>query len=133
VKLIEYLGLTRTSISPPTANLSEWYARASLTLVTSRLEVFSLVLGEGMLCGVVPLAYAADGPSFILQDFPDHLVRPGDREQLADRLVHFARMDDLEPLRERLRASIELRFTDQVVAQSWRDLLSPALPPEKRM
>ncbi len=127
-QLIAQLGLNRTTIHQPTPDIAEWYARSSLTLVTARLEVFSLVLAEAMLAGVVPIAYAADGPSFILQEFPENLVAMGDVHALAGRLTRFANHGDLEALRDQMRKSIEDRFSPDVIAEGWRKLLAEAPP-----
>ena len=119
-------GLERTQIHPPTADLAYWYNRAALTLVTAKLEVFSLVLAEAISAGVVPIAYAADGPSFILEDFPDHLVPMRDVKALAERLRHFAQADIPESLRSALRQSIVVRFSPERIAGKWRELLRDA-------
>ena len=122
-QLITDLGLSRTDIHSSVDDLGPWYARASLLVVTSRLESFSLVLAEAMLAGVVPLAYASDGPSFILEDFPDLLVDPGDLDGLSQRLKKLAANADLDPIRERLRGSIEGRFSPDVVVDQWRKVI----------
>jgi glycosyltransferase involved in cell wall biosynthesis len=119
-------GLTRTRVHAPTADLASWYDRASLTLVTARLEVFSLVLAEAMSAGVVPIAYATDGPSFILEGFADHLVPIGDVDALAGAIRRFAGEDGLGPLRARLAQSIRARFSPEVVAEQWRRLFAEA-------
>ena len=98
--------------------------RASLLVVPSRTESFSLVLAEAMLAGVVPVAYATDGPRFILEDFPDHLVDIGDVSDLAERMEHFASSEDRKPLRAELAASIRSRFSPAVVADKWRELFA---------
>ena len=122
-KLIEAEGLKRTRLVAPGDDLGSWYAKASFLLLTSRLESFSLVLAEAMLAGVIPVAYASDGPSFILQDLPEHLVRTGDEQALADRLIRFARGADPETLRQHLRDSIQERFSPDVIAPQWKELL----------
>jgi glycosyltransferase involved in cell wall biosynthesis len=123
-QLIMELGLTRTQILHSSVeDLSSWYARASLLLVTSRLESFSLVLAEAMLSGVVPIAYATDGPSFILEDFPDHLVEIGNAEALAERLARFANDPELDARRPLLISSIESRFSPDIVLEQWKPLL----------
>lgn len=122
-QLIRDAGLQHTSIHTTSEDLGEWYSRASLLLVTSRLESFSLVLAEAMLSGVIPIAYASDGPSFILEHFPEHLVPLGDVQALTERIVRFADAPDLEPLRAKLRSSVEQRFSTDVIAEQWRELL----------
>jgi glycosyltransferase involved in cell wall biosynthesis len=122
--LIRDLGLRQTSIHTTPEDLGQWYSSASLLLVTSRLESFSLVLAEAMLSGVVPIAYASDGPSFILENFPDHLVEIGDVAGLSDRLMRLAGSADLDPLRRELSASISARFSPNVIIERWNALLS---------
>jgi glycosyltransferase involved in cell wall biosynthesis len=122
--LITELGLKRTHVHPPTGNLRPWYARASLLVLPSKVESFSLVVAEAMLAGVIPIAYASDGPSFLLRDFPDLLVPMGDVSALAARMVECAGTGDDDALRERLAQSVRTRFSPQVVAQQWRELLS---------
>jgi glycosyltransferase involved in cell wall biosynthesis len=122
--LIDKRGLTRSRIEPPTSDIASWYARASLTIVTAKLEVFSLVLAEAMQAGVIPIAYATDGPSFILQDFPNHLVPREDVGALAGRMSEIANRPDLDSLRPRMREAIERRFSPAVIGDRWRELLN---------
>lgn len=122
-KLIAELGLQRTRIHPPTEDLASWYARASLLVLPSRLESFSLVLAEAMLSGVVPVAFESDGPAYILEDFPANLVPMGDVDALAERMRSFAQTEDLAVLRDDLRRSIERRFAPDVIADQWDRLL----------
>jgi amylovoran biosynthesis glycosyltransferase AmsD len=122
-QMIADLGLRSAGIHPATDDIASWYARASIQLVTSPLEVFSLVLAEGMKAGVVPIAYASDGPSFILKDEPDLLVPLGDLEALAARLKQLARSDSLASRGAALSASVERRFSREVIAGQWRELL----------
>jgi glycosyltransferase involved in cell wall biosynthesis len=124
-KLIADLGLKNTRVVAPSDDLGSWYARASLLVLTSRLESFSLVLAESMASRVVPIAYASDGPSFILENFPEHLIAIGDVDGLAQRLSKFARRKNLEPLRDELRASVDARFSPRVIAEAWKELLQP--------
>lgn len=123
-KAISDAGLKRTRVHPPTTDLASWYNRASLTLVTAKLEVFSLVLAEAMSAGVIPIAYATDGPSYILDDFSDNLVPIGDVAGLAGAMRRFAGGDDQGALRTKLAQSIETRFSPEIIAEQWRRLLS---------
>jgi len=122
-ELIDDLGLEKTRIVEPTSDLAQWWARASLTLVTARLEVFSLVLAEAMLAGVVPIAYATDGPSFILEKFPDLLHPIGDVDGLSATMRAFAANPPGEELRQEMRDEIRRRFSVDVIAGEWKDLL----------
>lgn len=120
--LIGELGLTRARIAEPVGDLSGHYARASMLAVTSTIEVFSLVLAEAMSAGVVPVAYAADGPKFVLDGFGDHLVPVGDVPALEAALRRFASASD-DGLRLALRRSVAERFGPDVIAEKWRELL----------
>jgi glycosyltransferase involved in cell wall biosynthesis len=122
-ELIGELGLRRTEIRHPKADLGPWYARASLILVPSRSESFSLVLAEAMLSGVLPIAYASDGPSFLLEEFPDHLVELGNVGALSESLARIARKSESETLRRQMSSSIEERFSPEEVARQWQELL----------
>jgi glycosyltransferase involved in cell wall biosynthesis len=121
--LIGELGLRNTSIHPATSDIASWYARASVLLVTSRIEVFSLVTAEAALGGAVPLAYSADGPAYILRDFPEQLVSIGDVAALAARMRRLADNPQLERLARSIRRSVERRFAADAVARQWKDLL----------
>lgn len=119
---IARIDLGRTEILPPQWQVAPLYQRSSILVLTSRSESFSLVLAEAMAAGVVPLAYATDGPSFILEDFPQLLVEVGDVQTLAERLRELAAGGDLEPLRRRVSASIRTRFAPEVIEAHWREL-----------
>jgi glycosyltransferase involved in cell wall biosynthesis len=122
-ELGQRLGLSKMAIETGAESLADWYARASLILVPSLSEVFSLVLAEAMAAGVVPIAYATDGPAFLLSDFPDNLVPIGDVGAMAERMTDFARAGDLQPVRDALRKSIESRFAPELIAAEWRRVL----------
>jgi poly(glycerol-phosphate) alpha-glucosyltransferase len=94
-----------------------------MIVVSSTSEVFSLVLAEAMAAGVVPIAYASEGPAYILEDFPEHLVPLGDVTSLAARLRHFAGISHDE-LREALHLAVERRFSPERIAQQWKELLT---------
>jgi glycosyltransferase involved in cell wall biosynthesis len=84
------------------------------------------VLAEAMSAGVVPIAYATDGPSFILKDFPEHLVPIGDVEGLAERLRAFAEQNVPPSLRKSLANEINTRFSPDIIAEEWRKLFEEA-------
>jgi glycosyltransferase involved in cell wall biosynthesis len=122
-QMIAELGLKSAYVHPATSDIGSWYARASIQLVTSPLEVFSLVLAEGAKAGVVPIAYASDGPSFILNEEPDLLVPIGDVAALAERMKSLAESGDLGLRAAALKASVERRFSREAIARQWLELL----------
>lgn len=113
------------TIVPPTSDLESWYRRALSIVTPSTREVFSLVTAEGALHGAVPLAYAADGPAYLLEDVPELLIRPGDVNGLAEKLRKLAHGLDLKTLNTAVRGSIEVRMSRSQVVQLWRGVLFP--------
>jgi hypothetical protein len=53
------------------------------------------------------------------------LIGIGDVDGIAQRLSNFARQKNLEPLRDELRASVDMRFSPRIIADAWRELLQP--------
>ena len=121
--LADELGLRKTTFRTGWEDLEPWYARASLLLVPSRMESFSLVLAEAMAAGVVPIAYASDGPSMILEEFPAQLVPCGDVDALAATLRPYAENTEMAALRTKLSQSVTRRFDPAVVLTAWKQLL----------
>ncbi|MFE3995277.1 stealth conserved region 3 domain-containing protein [Streptomyces goshikiensis] len=108
-----------------TPNMSEEWAKASVAVLTSRVEAFGLVIVEAQAAGVPVIAYdCPNGPAEILTDGHDGLLVPlGDEGELAAALAKL--MDDDE-LRHRMGAAAQKtseRFTDGKVAQQWNRLL----------
>jgi glycosyltransferase involved in cell wall biosynthesis len=122
--LISEFGLARSAVYPPTRVIRDWYARASILVVCSKVEVFSLVLAEGIQAGLVPLAYAADGPAFILDRYPEQLVPIGDVDALAARLKGLASDPNLRGRGLSIREAVAPRFSEESIAEQWRTLLA---------
>lgn len=122
--LVSDRGLASVQIAPPTADIAAWYARAEIIAVTSDIEVFSLVLAEACLLGVVPVAFAADGPAYLLERHRDLLVPIGDVDALAALLRRIASFPDRRTLAEAVASSIGERTAPPQVATRWRELLS---------
>lgn len=104
-------ALPGVEIVAPSNAIAEEYRAASIIVIPSRSEVFSLVLAEAAMSGVMPLAYDVDGPAYLLEDFPECLVPAGDVAELAARLQRLC----------------QGRISGQrAVAQSIRELTAPA-------
>ena len=62
-----YLGRTKTQIE-----LAELYSAADLTIITSKLETFSMPVAESLCCGTPVVGFEAGGPeSIALKDFSE--------------------------------------------------------------
>jgi glycosyltransferase involved in cell wall biosynthesis len=123
-RLAGSLAVQSLQFVPETRTIAEWYSRAALLLCTSKVEVFSLAVAEATSFGIVPLAYDLDGPSYILEDFPELLVRWGDVAALSQRLKWLASEDRLPAYAERVRSIVADRFSFDEVAPMWRALIS---------
>lgn len=110
----------------PSSAISEWYKRAALIVITSDIEVFSLVLAEAANCGVVPVAYDADGPSFLLEKFPELLVPIGDIDALAGTISRLTERDRLTELARAVQDDIVAKTSRSRVASLWRSLIQEA-------
>ncbi|MBH1937951.1 stealth conserved region 3 domain-containing protein [Streptomyces sp. AV19] len=108
-----------------TPNMTEEWAKASIVMLTARVDAFGLVLVEAPAAGVPVIAYdCPNGPSEVLTDGHDGFLVPlGDETELAAALAKL--MDDDE-LRKKMGAAAlktSERFTDGQVAQEWNRLL----------
>jgi glycosyltransferase involved in cell wall biosynthesis len=113
------------SIIPPDTQIANWYLRASVIVIPSRIEVFSMALAEGMSFGLIPIAYATDGPCDILEDFPEQIVTQNDRRALSERLaVAATEQHEDEELRRAVRRSISLRCAPHQVTEKWLRLFA---------
>ncbi len=74
-----YLGRTKTQIE-----LAELYSAADLTIITSKLETFSMPVAESLCCGTPAVGFKAGGPeSIAIRDFTE-FVEYGDTVVLAN-------------------------------------------------
>lgn len=106
----------------PSSAIIDWYQRASLIAITSYVEGFSLVLAEAASCGVVPIAYAADGPRFLLEKFPELVVPIGDIDALAATIARLAECDGLPALAKAVQDDIRAKTARSRVASLWWSL-----------
>lgn len=124
-KQIEELQLTKNCIlRPTTSNISEKYLESSIFVLSSRYEGLPLVLGEAMIYGLAPVAFACPcGPRDMIKNkYNGLLVKNGDHEELAKNIALL--IEDVE-----LRKSIALnahstaqRFKMQSIAKQWEQL-----------
>ncbi|GAU70544.1 phosphotransferase [Streptomyces sp. NBRC 110611] len=108
-----------------TPHMPEEWAKASIAMLTSRVEAFGLVLVEAQAAGVPVVAYdCPNGPGEILTDGEDGILVPlGDEGELAGAL---ARLMDDDALRREMGAAAlktSAQFTDGEVTQKWHRLL----------
>lgn len=120
--LIAKYHLEMATILPPTNDITQVYAAAQIIVVPSHLDVFSLVLAEGAISGLIPLAYDIDGPAYLLEQFPELLVPEGNVELLAERLGWLCRGNGPDPT-DIARVMGDLTSPETITGY-WRSLLA---------
>ncbi|KTS92204.1 hypothetical protein NS183_00520 [Microbacterium testaceum] len=104
-------------------------ATASVLLMTSRSEAFSMVVAEAMASGCLPIAYDVPyGPRELIDDGrTGWLVPAGDVAALADAVRHAADLDDATLTRMRREAITRARLYDErAILDRWARTLRRA-------
>lgn len=120
-------GLQRqVRLLPATRDVTAYYRRASLTLMTSRYEGLPMVLIESMSFGLPLVAYdCLTGPAQLIEpDVNGYLVPEGDRQQFCQCVLTL--IDD-EPLRRRFSAASlakAQRFTPERIYPQWQHIIT---------
>jgi glycosyltransferase involved in cell wall biosynthesis len=130
--LIKQLGREdRVSMPGRVGNIGDWYARADIYVLSSRVEGFPNTLAEAMAHGCAAVSYDCEtGPSDIIIDGVDGLlVRPvGDVKALAEAMAMLMRDSHL---RERMRQQavrVRERFSTAAVLDRWEELFREVVP-----
>lgn len=121
------LGLEGSVALPGHAgNLSAWYARADLFVLSSRFEGFPNVLAEAMAHGCPAVATdCPTGPRDIVRDGLDGLLvrRIDDPQALADALASLMADPPLRATMASRAADVAQRFGPDEIMALWRDAL----------
>lgn len=113
-------------------NIAGIFKSADITASASHFESFGATLAEGQAYGAIPVAFDRGGQSDIIDHLSTGYLAPwsDDEEERAARLaegiewaVTKSRGDEAEQIRERMRNSIESRFSYQAVARAYIQLI----------
>jgi glycosyltransferase involved in cell wall biosynthesis len=124
---IQALGLVQAVLLPGRAgNVSEWYRRADLFVLSSRFEGFPNVLAEAMASGLAVVSTdCPTGPAAIVRDGVDGLLVPVDQpaalRQALARLMHD---DALRASMAQRACQLADRLAPEVVAGRWQQLFA---------
>jgi glycosyltransferase involved in cell wall biosynthesis len=121
LKMAVELGINKSvHFFDPVPNIHEKYQEASIIVLPSRSEGFSMVLIEAMACGVPCVSFDCPcGPADIIQDGIDgFLVTNGDIDAFANKIITL--IDD-ENLRQRMgsnaRENVKRYLPDEIMPQ----------------
>lgn len=122
------LGLeNRVKLPGRAGNVSDWYRRADLFVLSSRFEGFPNVLVEAMACGCPAVSFdCATGPRDIIRHGVDGILVPpqSGAEGLAT-AIHSLLTDELLRRSMAARATeIRQRYSMGVIQDSWQHLLT---------
>lgn len=124
---VRQLGLRHRVLLPGrVGNVGDWYERANLFAMTSRVEGFPNALVESMAYGLPAVSFDCDtGPRDIIRHGVDGLLVPlGDEVGLTEALDRL--MGDAE-LRQRFAeraVDVRERFATELVAEKWANLFA---------
>lgn len=111
-------------------NISDWYARSSVFVMTSRWEGMPMVLLEAMSAGKPAVCFDFDfGPRDIIRENIDGMILPqGDTVGMARCIAEM--LADTSRMTRMSSAAIEVkdRFSRAAVLEKWRKLLETADP-----
>jgi len=128
---VERAGLAgRVALPGRVGNVGDWYARADLYVLSSRVEGLSNTLLESMASGLAPVAFDCEtGPREIVrQDVDGMLVRPsGDPAALAAELDALMRDDARRRRLGEAATAVRERFSMERILARWQNVFDQAL------
>jgi len=90
---VKYLGFLPNLGLTPNSQIENEYANASLFILTSRFESFSLVTLEAQAHGLPVIAFNIKGPNDIIKnDFQGKLIKPFKIEDFAEEILYYYKL-----------------------------------------
>ncbi|MBF0381982.1 MAG: glycosyltransferase family 4 protein [Magnetococcales bacterium] len=107
-------------------NISQWYNRADIYILSSDFEGFPNTLVEAMAHGVCPISFDCDtGPRDIIRNNVDGLlIAPGEKEDLKEAVVNLINNDMLRKQYGKRATEVRERFAVELIALKWERLFS---------
>lgn len=124
---ITNLGLDETvSLVEPTNDVEQWYARASIYLMTSRWEGLPLVLIEAVSAGLPVISFDCEtGPRDIVKDgYNGFLIECFNESLLITKIDKLCDDKDLRAYFSHNSMIKSLDFSMEKIINNWNDLLS---------
>ena len=120
------MQLKRVSFEGRQNNVSAYYSKASVVVLTSETEGWPLALTEAQAQGCIAVAFGCtSGVKEVLLPNKEcgFVVSPFDESEYADTLLAIAEMDDIDRLKIRQNAVAKrLKYVPEVISEKWRVL-----------
>ena len=122
---IKDLHLTNVVLAGRVENVVEEYNEASLFVLSSRYEGFSLVLLEAMWCGVPCFSFdCPHGPAELLGDDRGWLVPAMDVEKLSQQIIYaMTHMEEAKARAERAQEYAYEKYSEANIMPHWIELI----------
>lgn len=124
--MAEELSLQRVSFEGQRNDVSDYYQRASIVVLTSQTEGWGLTLTEGQAQGCICVAFGcSSGVREVLSPSGEcgFVVEPFDEEEYAATLVRVAQMSHEEQMKIRERSVAKAaHYLPEIIAEKWRGL-----------
>lgn len=122
---IKDLQLTNVVLAGRVENMVEEYDAASLFVLSSRYEGFSLVLSEAMWCGLPCVSFdCPHGPAELLGDDRGWLVPANDVEKLTQQLIYaMTHLQEAEVRAQRAQHYAQEKYSEASIMPHWIELI----------
>lgn len=127
--LIDSLGIgSQVKLKGFSSNYVECFSTAKVSVLTSKNEGFGVVIAESMACGTPVVSYETDfGPKYLIRDEVDgFLVKMGDRDLLAERIVELLINDEKRVRFAKAALEIVDRLSENTYRAQWTSLVRAA-------
>jgi glycosyltransferase involved in cell wall biosynthesis len=118
--------LRHAVIAGRTENVADEYSSASLFVLSSRYEGFSLVLAEAMWCGTPCVAFdCPQGPAELLADGRGWLVPANDVEKLTQQIEYtLAHPDEAAARAAKAQAFAQATYSEAAIMPQWEKVMN---------
>ena len=123
--LIRTLGLKNVCLAGRAENVAKEYAAASLFVLSSRYEGFSLVLAEAMWCGTPCVSFdCPHGPAELLADDRGWLVPNGDIAELTAQIAYaLSHPEEALKRAQKAQSFAQTTYSEAAIMPQWVQLI----------
>ncbi|MBR4563988.1 MAG: glycosyltransferase family 4 protein [Paludibacteraceae bacterium] len=122
---VRELTLRHAVIAGRTENVADEYSSASLFVLSSRYEGFSLVLAEAMWCGTPCVAFdCPQGPAELLADGRGWLVENGNVEKLTQQIIYaISHPDEAKARAAKAQTFAQETYSEAAIMPLWEKII----------